>query len=188
MFVLLIKKYFSIQQLTNQRIKFQHKICYKNDYVHLKLKSTPTKDLATRLMRDGKFLTLYRNSHKFYFKTMYKNVRTLAENNEFKNLFFQYQSFTDFNRVLFWRLNSVNALFNLKKLKTRRILYYLWPHKRITTVLFWLKFILKLNKKDNNNNNPRLYKPLINFICLNQEINEIFHLKLKLYRLRLLRG
>lgn len=139
-------------------------------------------------MRDGKFLTLYRNSHTFYFKTMYKNVRALAENNEFKNLFFQYQSFTDFNRVLFWRLNSVNALFNLKKLKNRRIIYYLWPKKRMTTVLFWLKFVIKLNRPDNNSNNYKIYKPLINFVCLNKDINEIFHLKLKIYKIRLLRG
>lgn len=188
MFVLKIIYTFSLEQLLNQRLKFQHKICYKTYNNHIRLKSTPTKAVATRLMRDGKFIKLYRNLYAFYFKTMYKNVRSLPENNEFKNLFFQYESFTDFNRVLFWRLSSVNALFNLKKLKTRRILYYLWPQKRLTTVLFWLKFIIKLNKNNNNNNTTKLYNPLIKFICVNKDINEIFHLKLKIYKLRLLRG
>jgi hypothetical protein len=101
MLVLKIIQCFSIEQLLNQRRKFQHKICYKGYDSHLKLKTTPTQALATRLMRDGQFIKLYRNCHSFYFKTMYKNVKSLPENNEFKNLFFQYQSFTDFNRVLF---------------------------------------------------------------------------------------
>jgi hypothetical protein len=92
---------FSIQQLTAQRLKFQHKICFKTDRSHLRLKTTPTLALTNRFFRDGKALRLYKNCNKFYLENVLINIGKLSQNNEFKNLFFLYQSFTDFNRVLF---------------------------------------------------------------------------------------
>jgi hypothetical protein len=92
---------FSIQQLVGQRLKFQHKICYKNEKEELRGKSTPTIALTSRLFRDGKNLQLYKNCNKFFILRLLKNIPTLSQDNEFKNLFYQYQSFTDFNRVLF---------------------------------------------------------------------------------------
>ena len=179
---------FSIQQLVTQRSKFQHKICYKSDRLELRGKSTPSLSLASRLFRDGKNLRLYKNCNKFFIEKLLKNIPVLPQNNEFKNLFYQYQSFTDFNRVLFWRLTSINALFNLKKLKTRKLLYYLRPERRVVVVLFWLKYIIKLKKSNFKNNSIGLFNPLINFICANKASNETYHLKLKIYRLRVMRG
>lgn len=179
---------FSVQQLITQRYKFQHKICYRENIKYLKLKTTPAIALSSRLFRDGKSLQIYKNCNKFFIQTLLKNIPTLPHNNEFKNLFFQYQSFTDFNRVLFWKLTSINTLFNLKKLKTRKLLYYLKPERRVVVILFWLKFIIKLRKLDHNNNTIALFNPLINFICANKVSNESYHLKLKIYRLRVLRG
>lgn len=179
---------FSTQQLINQRVKFQHKICYKENLLNLKLKSTPTSAISSRLFRDGKNLKLYKNCNKFFIKTILNNINTLPQNNEFKNLFNLYQSFTDFNRVLFWRINTINSLFNLKKLKTRKLLYYLRPERRVVVVLFWLKFIIKLRKLNNKNNTIKLFQPLINFICSNKSVNEAYHLKLKIYKLRVLKG
>lgn len=188
MIVLSNKFKFSVQQLLTQRFKFQHKICYRSDRSELRGKSTPTIALSSRLFRDGRSLSIYKNCNKFFLQTILSNVRKLAPNNEFKNLFYQYQSFTDFNRVLFWRINSINTIFNLKKLKTRKLLYYLRPERRVVVVLFWLKFIIKMKKKDRENNNPQLFQPLINFICANKSVNEVHFLKLKIYKLRVLRG
>ncbi len=179
---------FSIQQLITQRNKFQHKICFSNSKIHLKLKSTPTLSITSRLCRDGKFLGMYRLCNNFFLNKILTNVKFLAQNNEFKNVFYQYQSFTDFNRVLFWRINSINALFNLKKLKKKKLLYYLRPERRVVVVLAWLKYIIKLKKKDFYNKNIKLFYPLINFICANKSVNEVYHLKLKIYKLRVLRG
>ena len=60
-----IVMHFSIQQLTAQRLKFQHKICFKDDNQHLRGKSTPTLAITGRLFRDGKQLRLYKNCNKF---------------------------------------------------------------------------------------------------------------------------
>lgn len=179
---------FSIQQLTSQRVKFQHKICFKLDRQSLRLKTTPTLALTTRFFRDGKLLRLYKNCNKFFLENILVNIPKLSQNNEFKNLFYLYQSFTDFNRVLFWRIMSINSLFNFKKLKNRKLLYYLRPERRMVVVLFWLKYIVKLKKKNFKNNTPNLFNPLINFICSNREQNEAHHLKLKIYKLRVMRG
>jgi hypothetical protein len=135
MYVHLVKFKYSVSQLESQRVKFQHKICFKPALQHLRLKSTPTIALATRVMRDGKFLAFYRLSQKFFIKTILKKVHRLPPNSEFKNFFYLYQSFKDFNRVLFWKLATINCLFNLKKLKSRKLLYYMRPERRNVLVL-----------------------------------------------------
>lgn len=188
MLVLKLKYFFSIQQLITQRSKFQHKICYKGDRFALRAKSTPTLSVVSRIFRDGKNLSLYKNCNKFFIKIILKNINSLSQNNEFKNLFYQYRSFTDFNRVLFWRMTSINSIFNLKKLKAKKLLYYLKPERRVIVVLFWLKYIIKLRKSNSHNNSINVFKPLINFICSNKPSNEVYHLKLKIYKLRVLRG
>ena len=101
MYVLKIKFFLSIQQLGTQRIKFQHKICFKPANAPLKLKTTPTICVASRLFRDGNFLRIYKKCQKAFIYILLKYVKQLPHNNEFKNLFYQYQSFRDFNRVLF---------------------------------------------------------------------------------------
>lgn len=90
-----------MQQLRTQRVKFQHKICFREANAHLRLKSTPTIDVACRLFRDGNFLRLYKQTQKAFIFDLIKLVDSLPYNNEFKNLYNQYESFRDFNRVLF---------------------------------------------------------------------------------------
>ena len=101
MHVSFLKFNFSIQQLAKQRLKFQHKICFRDTNDHLRLKSLPSNAIATRLFRDGNFLRLYKQSQKSFTSILLKLVRNLPHNNEFKNLFERYFSFRDFNRVLF---------------------------------------------------------------------------------------
>ena len=83
---------------------------------------------------------------------------------------------------------AVNCIFNVKKLKNRKILYYMKPERRQVLVLLWLKNIIKLRKKDNNNNTMDLFRPLFKFICANRQVNEVYSLKLKMYKLRVVRG
>lgn len=188
MYATYIKYNFSVQQLGKQRIKFQHKICFKTGIQHLKLKTSPTTAITCRLFRDGNFLRLYKLCLKSYISILLKVVNYLPQNNEFKNLFYQYYSFRDFNRSLFWKVMGVNCLFNLKKLKNRKLLYYTRPERRQVLVLFWLKNLIKLRKKDLKNSSIDLYRPLLTFLCTNKATNDVYSLKLKMYKLRLVRG
>lgn len=183
-----IRYYFSLKQISKQRLKFQHKICFKTDLKHLRLKTTPSISVASRLYRDGSFLKMYKNLQKSFLYLLLPNVNQLAQNNEFSNLYQQYESFCDINRVLFWKLMSINSLFSLKKLSSKRILFYLRPERRAVLVLLWLKNIIKLRKFDGGNSSPKLFLPLLSFISANKNTNEIFSLKLKIYKIRLLRG
>lgn len=83
---------------------------------------------------------------------------------------------------------SVNSLFNLKKLKNKRILFYLRPERRAVLVLLWLKNIIRLRKSDFKNLDPKLLQPALTFISSNKDSNDIFKLKLKIYKLRMSRG
>lgn len=179
---------FSVQQLGKQRVSFRHKICFKESLNYLGLKTTPTIAITARLFRDGNFLRLYRQTQRAFFKYILNIVPHLPHNNEFKNLYFRYYSFRDFNRILFWKIMSVNSLFNLKKLSKKRIIYYLPKERRQVVILLWLKSIIKLTKRDYGNCRPELLKPLIKFIYTNKNTNEIFGLKLKIYKMRMLRG
>lgn len=179
---------FSTDSITNYRSKFHFKICYRPATAHLLKKMLPTTALSNRLFKDGKFLQVYKNCNKFYLQKIISIVKSLPTNNEFRSAFLQYKSFMDFNRVLFWRFKTINPLFNLKKLKKKKLLYYLKPERRAAAILLWLKSIVIGNKKNYNNNTVHLFNPLIKFICLSKKINEVNHLKLKIYRFRLLRG
>lgn len=188
MYVQSLKFFFSIQQLATQRVKFQHKICFKNSLNHLRLKTTPAITITSRLYRDGNFLRLYKKLQKAFLSILLPQISSLPQNNEFKNLYEQYQSFRDINRVLFWKLMSVNSLFNIKKLKNKRILYYLKPERRVALILLWLKNLTKLKKKDHHNCSLELFTPVFNFIKSNKNSNDVFSLKLRVYKLRLVRG
>lgn len=92
---------FSVHQVGMQRVKFQNKICFRADLNHLRLKTTPTIAVVSRLYRDGNFLRLYKKLQSAYLKNFINFVKLLPHNNEFKNLYYQYESFRDLNRVLF---------------------------------------------------------------------------------------
>lgn len=175
-------------QLAKQRLKFQHKICFRAGNEHLKLKSDPAISVASRMFRDGNFLRIYKKSQKAFLDILLEVVKTLPQNNEFKNLYEQYFSFRDFGRILFWKLTSVNSLFNLKQLNGRRILYYLKPERRHVLVLLWLKNLMRVRKLNNKNCTTRLFLPLLNFLYSNKNNNEVFSLKLRIYKMRMARG
>ncbi len=188
MYLLKLIAKFSVQQLGKQRITFSHKMCFKESLKHLTLKTTPTTAITSRLFRDGNFLRLYKKTKKSFHKYLSTMVYHLPPNNEFKNLYLRYFSFRDFDRILFWKIMSINSLFNLKKLKKKKLIYYLPKERRQVVVLLWLKNIIKLAKNDYHNCNVELFKPLIKFVYTNKNVNEIFSLKLKIYRLRMMRG
>lgn len=188
MYVPYLRFNFSVYQLAKQRLKFQHKICFREVTTHLRLKSSPTSSLTSRLFRDGNYLRLYKKCQLAFTHILLKEVKFLPQNNEFKNLFDRYYSFRDFNRILFWKIMSVNSLFNLKKLKNKKILYYLRPERRLVLVLLWLKNISRLSKSNYKNCTPQLFTPILKFIYSNKDSNEIFRLKLKIYKIRMSRG
>lgn len=92
---------FSIKQISNQRLKFQHKICFRDNLQHLRLKSTPTIAVSSRLIRDGNFLRVYKKLQQAFLFKLIPSIIDLPQNSEFKNLYYQHQGFCDLNRVLF---------------------------------------------------------------------------------------
>lgn len=188
MYVLKLNFTFSVQQLGKQRVAFRHKICFRDSLTYLGLKATPTTAIASRLFRDGNFLRMYKKTQASFFTYLVDLAPTLPHNNEFKNLYMRYYSFRDFNRILFWKIMSVNTLFNLKKLSNKRIIYYLPKERRQVVVLLWLKNVIRLSKKDYGNCNVELFKPLVKFLYTNKNTNDIFSLKLKIYKMRMMRG
>lgn len=180
--------HFSTDSITNYRTKFHFKICYRPVTKNLLRKTLPTMALTNRLFKNGKFLRVYKNCNKFYLLKIVKNIKLLPPNNEFKNTFLLHRSFMDFNRVLYWRFRAINPLFNLKKLKNKKLLYYVKPERRAAVLLYWLKSMIIAKKQDYNNNTYNLFNPLVKFICIGKNSHELDLLKLRIYRIRLLRG
>lgn len=139
---------FSIQQLGKQRVSFKHKICFRPALEHLQLKTTPTSAITGRLIRDGKFLRIYKLLRTSLLTKVINTASQLPHNNEFKNLYYRYYSFRDLDRVLFWKIMAINSLFNIKKLSNKRIIYYLPKIRRQVVVLLWLKSVIKLAKNN----------------------------------------
>ncbi len=182
------KYLFSFQTMFWARKRFQHKICFKPSLHFLKAKSLPTISLTTRLMKKGEFIKLYKFCLKFYLIKVLPVIKYLPDNSEFKTIFSLYRCFIDFDQILVWKLQTVNPLFNMKKLKKKKLLYYLRPERRIVLILQWLKALLKIKKKNQHNLNMNIFKPLFTFLATNKKNNITTHLKLKIYGWRLLKG
>jgi hypothetical protein len=91
--------------VNNQQIlrnKFKYKIAYKEKYKFLKLKYTPTTAISTRLMRQGKFLKIYKLfKNYFYSYLLFKNFKNIPVSSDFLFFYQRYFSFRDSDRVLY---------------------------------------------------------------------------------------
>lgn len=185
---LLIIHYFSLTKLVKQKNIFKHKICYREKLIFLQNKQTPVSSIVTRVMRQGFYIKMLRTLMKFFVNLFLPYVRKLHINNEFRSVYLYNYSLRDFNRILFWKISTINALFNIKKTKKKQFVYYLKKGRRISTVLLWLKQIIKMKQNLIKNNNPSLFYPLFSLLTNNTKINQLHGIKLKIYRARLIRG
>ena len=64
----------SISNMIDMRKNFQHKICYKDKYRFLKLKSSPTLSLANRFIKRGNFLKIYKILKVFFSKIVLQKI------------------------------------------------------------------------------------------------------------------
>lgn len=188
MFVHKIKFNFSIKSLLKYKKTFAHKICYREGLSFLKNKQTPVNSIVTRLMVRGNYLKLLKTINFFYSNYFLNFIKKLPKNNEFFHTQKLSHSLKDFNRILFWKIGNINSLFNIKKIKTRVFIYYLRKEHRRSTVLYWIKQILKMKRYDIGNNSFELFKPLCFLLTNNENNNSLFKIKLKIYKVRLIRG
>ncbi len=179
---------FSVYKLIKQKQAFKHKICYKEKLSFLQSKQTPVSAIITRLMRCGFFLKLLRTIMQFFVKSFFKYLKTLPANNDLKGYFVYNYSLRDLNRILFWKLSSVNSLFNIKKIKKKQFIYYLKTTRRISTVLLWFKQIIKMKQSTHKNNQPKLFQPLLPLLTTNERDSQLQKIKLKIYKARLIKG
>ena len=90
--------------------------------------------------------------------------------------------------IMFFFINNEYSQRIVSNLFFKRILFYLRPERRAVLVLLWLKNIIRLQKSDFKNASPKLLQPALSFIYSNKDSNDIFKLKLKIYKLRMSRG
>jgi len=139
-------------------------------------------------MRRGNFLKLLKTLLLFFRRFFLAYVKSLGINNELRNLYLYSFHLNDFNRVIFWRLNSISSIFNVKKIHKMKFVYFLRKERRIVTTLLWLKYIIKMKQSTLNNNNPKLFFPLFNILAANTKYNQMNTIKLRIYKSRLMRG
>lgn len=189
--------YTPIVSLTLMRNGFKHKICYKPQYLFLRLKTTPTKSISTRVMVGGKFLKFYKLCKKYY--TVFflrKVVYLLNDNNIFKKQFNEYRLYRDFDMALFWRIHLVNSIFNLHaqysytklKKKKQHVNIYLAHIKGISRYMFVLsalKALIYCGKKNRQNLNIQMFSPLLNFLTEVNTKHAVTSIKLKAYQTKL---
>lgn len=96
-----LKYSFCISTLLENKKKFQFKMCYKKKYSFLNLKHNNSQILATRILKKGNFLKVYKLLKKFYYIYILKNMfNNISLNTNYKFFYNKYQSFRDFDRVL----------------------------------------------------------------------------------------
>lgn len=189
-----IKKKFSIDSLSLLRNNYNHKICYKSKYKFLNLKLTPSQSLANRLTKKSNFLKSYKIIKKFYYNFLLKKMfQKLPINCNFVFFYKKYYSFRDFDRVLFWKYNSLDCMFTnkIKKLKKKKqkILNYLFisGKKRIIFTINLVKTLILLNfqRKKKNLLTSNL-TPLYDFI-VNDKNNNLIKIKYRIYKQKLMK-
>ena len=189
-----IKRNFSINSLASLRDKYNHKICYKNKYKFLNLKLTPSQSLANRLTKKSNFLKSYKIIKKFYYDFLLKKMfKKLPINCNFLFFYKKYYSFRDFDRVLFWKYNSLDCMFTnkIKKLKKKKqkILNYFFisGKKRIIFTINLVKILILLNfQRKKKNLLITNLKPLYDFI-INDKNNDLVKIKYRIYKQKLMK-
>lgn len=190
-----IKINFCVVDLLEEKKKFQYKICYKKKYSFLNLKNLPSQALSNRLMKRGNYLKIYKLLKKFYYnhilKSKFKDIPLMSNFLFFYN---KHQSFKDFDRVLLWKYNSLDCMFNAKtrKIKAKKKkkfnlnLIFIKGIKRTLLCINIIKYIILLNlKKKKKNLNYNFLNPLYHFL-MQDKVNLVIKVKYRIYKHKLM--
>ncbi len=187
---------FSVSSLADLRKKYNHSVCYKNKFKFLKLKLLPSKSLANRIMKRGSFLKTYKFIKFFFYKNILRSkFNDIKADSSFLFFYKKYFSFRDFDRVLFWKLSTVDCMFSnkVKKLKkTKKInsnSIFITGKKRLILATNFIKYLIILNCRRNikklEKTNYHILKPLFDFITKNKN-NNVMSVKYRIYKQKLL--
>lgn len=190
-----IKTNFCVSDLLEEKKKFQYKICYKKKYSFLNLKNLPSQALSNRLMKQGNYLKIYKLLKKFYYDYILRSkFSEIPLMSNFLFFYNKHQSFKDFDRVLLWKYNSLDCMFNAKtrKIKNKKKkkfnlnLIFIKGIKRTLLCINIIKYIILLNlKKKKKNLNYNYLLPLYNFI-MQDKINLVTKIKFRIYKHKLM--
>jgi len=158
----------------------------------LNLKHTPSVALSNRLMKRGNFLKSHKLLKYFYYVYLLRlKKKTIDMKNSFLYLHKTYLSFRDFDRVLFWKFNSLNCMFKnnikyfRKKKKWLSSLKFVIKGKRILTAINFLKCLILLNcKRREKKLQYKLFNPLYEYL-LEPRNNGPLKVKYRIYKLKL---
>ena len=184
---------FCVSNLITLRKQFSYKICYKKKYKFLQLKHTPTYAIANRLMREGKFLKIYKLVKKFYnYSFLFTNFKKIPVSSNFLFFYLRYFSFRDSDRVFFWKYKQLDCMFanKVKKLKKKKQqlsnIVFLEPTKRPLLCINFIKYLILLNvQRKKKNIKTELFKPLSEFIIENK-VSIVTKVKYKIYKQKLM--
>lgn len=194
----LFKKYsykFCIVTILSNRKNTQEKLCYKKKYKFLNLKQTATQQLATRLMKRGNYLKVYKVIKKYYYMRVLRDLfYSIPMSSNFMFFFNKYQSFRDFDRVLHWKYSMLDCMFSAKTRKTKKNkkkintigLVFITGLKRSLFCLSLIKYVLLLQLRRKKKNLTFDYlTPVFNYLMHDRQ-NPIISLKYKIYKHKLM--
>lgn len=180
------KYLFSVDDYLNQNLKFINKLVIKRNK-NLALKYTPSIYLCTKLTKHGLTLKTYKNLQKQFLYTIVPYISQLPDNNELKNLLYLYNSFYNLNKIILWKFNAINPLFNTKIIAKQKVTYYLKKKNRAHTLSVWTKFLLK-SKYLNKFHHDIMFKVLWIILLENVTASPLHIIKLKTYKQQFLKG
>lgn len=190
-----IKFNLCVVNLLENKKKFQHKFCYKKKYFFLNLKNNTSQSLATRLMKRGSFLKIYKLLKKFYYKYVLRTkFQSIPIGSNYMFFFNKYQSFRDLDRVLFWKYNSLDCMFTTKTRKSSKKkkknynlnLLFITGIKRTLLCINIIKYLILMNvHRRKKNLTYSMFTPLYQFITTDKS-NSVIKLKYKIYKHKLM--
>lgn len=202
----MLLKYNTIKIAKIRKI-YNLKYCYRSQLEFLKYRESIVKNLSNRIVKDSNYIYCYKNFNYFYINYLRSNFSyNLNYNLSFKfpdkniqfikNIYKNFQSMKDLNRILLLKAVQVNSLFKtitILKKKKKKIyqdtsIVFVPENKRILLVWSWLKFILKGTRKNNINMQHSIFPIVDNFLRYNKENNVIYDVKLQIYKMQLLRS
>ena len=174
------------------RKNFNHKLCLKKKK-YLNLKHTPSNALSTRLMKKGNFLKSYKMLKYFFYRHfLIKKFKTIPMTSNFLFFYSKYFSFRDLDRVLMWKYNQLDCMFNskVKKLKKKKQqlskLVFIVGVKRLVLCMNFIKYIILLNcRRKKKNMTHNLFTPLYNYIVYDKN-NLVIKVKYRIYKQKLM--
>jgi len=81
----------------------------------------PSNIIASRLLKQSKYLKIYKLIKKYYLQEILKTkLPNISLSSSFLFFYKKYNSFKDFDRTFFWKLIQLECMFSIKVVKKKK--------------------------------------------------------------------